>query len=73
MGLIWRLRSFGGALLRPPEGQLWQFRCRGGALAIEESVWIDGSGRMVETQQLVITGQTPAGGTGVSWTLRRAG
>ncbi|MBV9841832.1 MAG: heparinase II/III family protein [Sphingomonadaceae bacterium] len=61
-----------GALIRPPEGSVWQFRCRGGALAIEESVWIDGRGRMLPTQQIVITGQAPAGGTGVSWTLRRA-
>ena len=26
-------------------GALWQFRCRGGALAIEDSLWIDGDGR----------------------------
>ena len=62
-----------GALLRPPEGSMWQFRCRGGALAIEESLWVDGRGRMIAIQQLVVTGQVPAGGTGVTWTLRRAG
>ncbi|HEY0269513.1 MAG TPA: heparinase II/III family protein, partial [Sphingomonas sp.] len=52
-----------GALLRVDGGPLWQFRCRGGALSIEESIWIDGEGRPVSTSQLVVTGETPAGGT----------
>ncbi|MGR6329491.1 heparinase II/III family protein [Sphingomonas sp. XXL09] len=60
------------AILRLPGGALWQFRCRGGALAIEESLWIDGEGRPVATQQLVVTGEAPAGGANVSWALKRA-
>ncbi|WBO22489.1 heparinase II/III family protein [Sphingomonas abietis] len=62
-----------GALLRIDGGPLWQFRCRGGALAIEESIWIDGAGRPAATSQLVVTGQAPAGGTSISWALKRAG
>lgn len=61
------------ALLRLPGGGLWQFRCRGGALAVEDSLWIDGDGRPLATQQLVVTGDSPAGGANVSWALKRAG
>ena len=60
------------ALLRLPGGQLWQFRCRGGALAVEESLWVDGDGRPQSTNQLVVTGESPAGGASVSWALKRA-
>ncbi|MDB5717524.1 MAG: hypothetical protein JWM38_951 [Sphingomonas bacterium] len=62
-----------GALLRIAEGALWQFRCRGGTLAIEDSIWIDSLGRPRATTQLVVSGATPAGGTSISWLLRRAG
>ncbi|MEG3181627.1 heparinase II/III family protein [Sphingomonas sp. LT1P40] len=61
-----------GALLRTPSGSAWQFRARGGALAIEESVWIDGKGIPRESQQLVLTGESPAGGTSISWLFHRA-
>ncbi|MCU6455114.1 heparinase II/III family protein [Sphingomonas sp. A2-49] len=60
------------ALLRLPGGALWQFRCRGGSLTIEDSLWIDGEGRPVPTQQLVVGGEAPAGGANVSWALKRA-
>jgi uncharacterized heparinase superfamily protein len=62
-----------GALLRVDGGPLWQFRCRGGALAIEESIWIDGRGRPISTNQLVVSGEAPAGGTSISWVIKRAG
>ncbi|HEY0269806.1 MAG TPA: heparinase II/III family protein [Sphingomonas sp.] len=61
-----------GALLRIDGGPLWQFRCRGGTLAIEESIWIDGSGRPVSTTQIVVSGEAPAGGTSISWVIKRA-
>jgi uncharacterized heparinase superfamily protein len=62
-----------GALLRIPGGALWQFRCRGGMLQIEESLWIDRTGRPCPTSQIVVSGITPAGGTSIGWVLRRAG
>lgn len=62
-----------GALLRIEKGALWQFRCRGGTLAIEESIWIDGEGRPQATSQLVCAGEAPPGGASVSWALKRAG
>ena len=65
------------ALLRLPgvdgkSGALWQFRCRGGTLAVEASLWIDAGGRAIATQQLVVVGEAPAGGASVSWAFKRA-
>ncbi|WP_093333964.1 heparinase II/III family protein [Sphingomonas rubra] len=61
-----------GAILRLPGGRLWQFRCRGGGLGVEESVWVDGEGRPRSTWQLIVSGEAPAGGAHVSWALKRA-
>jgi uncharacterized heparinase superfamily protein len=62
-----------GALLRIDGGPLWQFRVRGAKLSIDDSLWIDGAGRPNPTQQLVASGETPAGGASLSWSLKRAG
>ncbi len=62
-----------GALLRIDHGPLWQFRCRGAKLTIEESVWIDDQGRPLATQQLVVGAEAPPGGASVNWLLKRAG
>lgn len=62
-----------GALLRIAEGPLWQFRCSGGTLSVDGSVWVDGDGRPHPTQQLVVSGEAPAGGASIGWALRRAG
>lgn len=61
-----------GALLRLGEGRLWQFRCRGGTMAVEESIWIDPAGRPRPSRQIVIAGEAPPAGTAVQWQLRRA-
>ncbi|WP_076068814.1 heparinase II/III family protein [Sphingomonas montana] len=60
-----------GALLRFPDGGSWQFRCRGGALAVEDSLWIDPAGRPRATCQLVLDGEVPAGGAEAGWVFRR--
>lgn len=60
------------ALLRLPGNILWQFRCKGGALTVEESLWIDGNGRPHPTEQLVISGEAEPGGTSVSWWFHRS-
>jgi uncharacterized heparinase superfamily protein len=62
-----------GALLRIEGGALWQFRCRGGTLATDASIWVDGEGRMHDTQQLVISGESAAGGATIGWVFKRAG
>ena len=61
-----------GALLRIKGGAVWQFRCRGGQLAIDDSLWINEEARPLASQQLVVTGETPPEGITISWHLRRA-
>jgi uncharacterized heparinase superfamily protein len=61
------------ALLRIDHGPLWQFRCRGAMLTVEESLWVDASGRPVPTLQFVVSGEAAAGGATVGWLLKRAG
>jgi uncharacterized heparinase superfamily protein len=62
-----------GALLRVRGHKAWQFRCRGGTLAIEESLWIDGSAVPHATLQLVISGESPSDGMTISWEFNEAG
>lgn len=62
-----------GALLRTRGRSAWQFRCRGGRLSIEDSLWLDGTARPQQTSQLVITGESPPDGMTIAWILRRAG
>jgi uncharacterized heparinase superfamily protein len=62
-----------GALLRIDEGPLWQFKVTGGAVTIDDSLWIDGEGQLYNTQQIVVSGEAPPGGASISWVLRRAG
>jgi uncharacterized heparinase superfamily protein len=61
-----------GALLRIRGGSVWQFRCRGGQLAIEDSLWLDGEAQPHGSLQLVVTGETPPDGMTISWMLKRA-
>jgi uncharacterized heparinase superfamily protein len=62
-----------GALLRVRGSTVWQFRCRGGKLSIEDSLWVDGDARPHETQQLAITGESAADGAAIAWMFRRPG
>lgn len=62
-----------GALLRVRGRTVWQFRCRGGRLAIEDSLWVDGGAGLRETSQLVVAGDSPPDGTAIAWIFRRAG
>ncbi|HEY0148070.1 MAG TPA: heparinase II/III family protein [Allosphingosinicella sp.] len=60
-----------GALLRIRGSTVWQFRARGGQLAIEDSIWIDGEARPHASLQLVVSGDTPPDGHTVAWIFRR--
>jgi uncharacterized heparinase superfamily protein len=60
-----------GALLRIRGSTVWQFRCRGGQLSIEDSIWVDGEARPHGSLQLVVTGETPADGHTIAWSFRR--
>ena len=60
-----------GAILRSKGAPPWNFRCRGGQLTQEESLWIDGRGRPQRTTQLVIVGEVSALGGEIGWQFRR--
>lgn len=62
-----------GALLRLGNGALWQFRASDGQLAIDESLWVDGEGRPHPSQQLIISGISPAGGASIGWIFKHIG
>ena len=47
------------------------FRCRGGNLAIEESLWIDGRGQPHRIGQLAVVGEISALGGEIGWQFRR--
>ena len=59
-----------GALLRLPDGRVWQFRARGGSLAVEASLWLNFDGKPRATQQLVVNA---AASETISWTFKRIG
>jgi len=61
-----------GAILRSKGAPPWNFRCRGGNLTLEESLWIDGRGQPHRTLQLVIVGEVSALGGEIGWQFRRA-
>ncbi|MFL6752795.1 MAG: heparinase II/III family protein [Sphingomicrobium sp.] len=60
-----------GAILRSKGAPPWNFRCRGGSLATEESLWIDGRGQPHRTTQLAVVGDVSALGGEVGWQFRR--
>jgi uncharacterized heparinase superfamily protein len=60
-----------GAILRSKGAPPWNFRCRGGQLTAEESLWVDGHGQPHGTMQLVIVGEVSALGGEIGWQFRR--
>ena len=60
-----------GAILRSRGAPPWNFRCRGGGLTTEESVWIDGRGHPHRTTQLAVVSEVSALGGEVGWQFRR--
>jgi uncharacterized heparinase superfamily protein len=62
-----------GAGLALPDGSYWQFRSGSGEVKIEESLWVDGQGRPVPVQQLVVEGLVSRGGGNLAWLLKKMG
>jgi uncharacterized heparinase superfamily protein len=60
-----------GAILRSNGAPPWNFRCRGGNLTTEESLWIDGRGQPHRTTQLAIVGEVSSLGGEIGWQFRR--
>jgi uncharacterized heparinase superfamily protein len=61
-----------GAILRSPGAPPWNFRSRGAAIAVEESLMVGGDGTPRRTMQLVINGETAGDGADVHWQFRRS-
>ena len=61
-----------GAILRSPGAPAWSFRSRGAAIAVEESLAVDGRGIPHRTMQLVINGEAAADGAETHWQFRRS-
>lgn len=60
-------------LLRLSGGALWQLRCAGASVRIDDSLWVDGEGRPTPAYQIELSGTVPAGGASVGWLLRMIG
>jgi uncharacterized heparinase superfamily protein len=60
-----------GAILRSKGAPPWNFRCRGGSLTTEESLWIDGRGQPRRTTQLAVVGEVSSLGGEIGWQFRR--
>jgi uncharacterized heparinase superfamily protein len=56
----------GSVLLKLPGGEGWRFRCAGGALSIEESIYF-GGGAARRSEQLVISGVLKDGPGEIAW------
>ncbi len=67
-----------GAGLALADGSYWQFVAGAGALedgdlSIEESIWINGGGKPLPIQQLVLEGMVSRSGGSFSWLLKKMG
>jgi uncharacterized heparinase superfamily protein len=62
-----------GAGLALPDGTYWQFRAAGGEVTVEDSLWVDGQGRPVPIQQIVVSGMVSRGGGNFAWLLKKMG
>jgi uncharacterized heparinase superfamily protein len=61
-----------GAILRSPGAPPWNFRSRGAAIGVEESLTVDGRSVPHRTTQLVINGEAAQTGAEVHWQFRRS-
>lgn len=60
-----------GVLLKPAQGEAWQFRTDGPTLALEDSLWIDPLGRPRQTKALIVQGEVAPDGTAIGWSFRK--
>ncbi len=61
-----------GAILRSAGAPPWNFRSRGAAIGVEESLAVDAHGNPRRTMQLVINGEAAADGAQMHWQFRRS-
>tara|TARA_Y100001934_G_scaffold170127_1_gene202013 strand:+ start:645 stop:2288 length:1644 start_codon:yes stop_codon:yes gene_type:complete len=66
------MQNGNSAILKLPKGGGWQFASVGADLSLEDSVFLDG-GTSRRSKQLVISGETAATETEVSWSIHALG
>ena len=62
----------GSVILKLPNGEGWRFRCGGGTLGVEESVYF-GSGAPRRAEQLVVSGEWQGEATECAWLFEQVG
>jgi uncharacterized heparinase superfamily protein len=62
----------GAVRLGVPGGEVWRFRCRGGELALAESIFNGPSGSR-NSKQLVVKGEAALEPVSIAWAFRREG
>jgi small-conductance mechanosensitive channel len=62
----------GSVILKLPTGEGWRFRCGGGSLSVEESVYL-GGGVLRRTEQLVVAGHIRDEDVECAWLLEQVG
>jgi uncharacterized heparinase superfamily protein len=60
----------GGILLKLANGEGWRFRCGGGSLGVEESIYL-GSGTVRRAEQLVVTGTVKDAPAEIAWVFEQ--
>ena len=60
----------GGILLKLPNGEGWRFRCGGGELSVEESIYLGGE-VVRRAEQLVIAGIASGGPAEIAWVFEQ--
>lgn len=58
-------------LLKLAKGGVWRFRAAGGAMALEESVYVDAVHGALKSEQIVVSGRLNGRSTMFKWALRR--
>jgi len=61
----------GAILLKLPGGQGWRFRAAGGALTLEESVYLGQAGEIRRSRQIVVSGNVRDDGDCARWALKK--
>ena len=59
-------------ILKLPNGEGWRFRCGGGDLSVEESVYF-GTGSARRTEQIVVKGAVKAHASESAWVFEQVG
>ena len=58
-------------LLKLGGGQGWRFRCAGGNVSVDDSIYLGERGHMRRSQQIAVTGEAGADGASIRWALKK--